>query len=149
MTDARAFRGFRSPAEGILWAVRRCLSFPISYRDLERMFAGRGVEVDHVSLYRWVQRFAPELEKRLPRHPRPCRGPCAARRRDLPAGRGGQWCYLHRAIGGSGRTIGFPLGAEPQAPGGSPRRPTRNRHPIAPVPEGALNRKAGHRKRRI
>ena len=52
MTDARAFRGFRFPAEGILWAVRWYLQFPISYRDLEAMLADRGVQVDHVTLYR-------------------------------------------------------------------------------------------------
>ena len=75
MTDARAFRGFRFPAEVILWAVRWYLQFPISYRDLERMLADRGVEVDHTTMYRWVQRFAPELEKRTRRHLRPCRGP--------------------------------------------------------------------------
>src|SRR3712207_3561971 len=75
MTTVRAFRGFRFPAEVILWAVRWYLQFPVSYRDLERMLADRGVAVDHISLYRWVQRFAPELEKRLRRHLRPCRGP--------------------------------------------------------------------------
>ena len=37
MTDARAFRGFRFPAEVILWAVRWYLMFPISYRDLALM----------------------------------------------------------------------------------------------------------------
>ena len=37
MTDARLFRGFRFPAEVVLWAVRWYLQFPISYRDLERM----------------------------------------------------------------------------------------------------------------
>src|SRR5918997_299209 len=41
MTTARAFRGYRFPAEVILWAVRRHLQFPISYRDLERMLADR------------------------------------------------------------------------------------------------------------
>jgi transposase, IS6 family len=51
------------------------LQFPISYRDLERMLADRGVEVDHTTMYRWVQRFAPELEKRVRRHLQPCRGP--------------------------------------------------------------------------
>jgi transposase, IS6 family len=75
ITKAWAFRGFRLPAEIILWVVRWYLRFPISYRDLALMLADRGVEVDHVSLYRWVQRFAPELEKRLRRHLRPCRGP--------------------------------------------------------------------------
>src|SRR5829696_5295894 len=61
MTDARAFRGFRFPAEVILWAVRWYLQFPVSYRDLEAMLADRGVAVDHTTMYRWVQRFAPEL----------------------------------------------------------------------------------------
>src|SRR3954451_14898260 len=61
---AQAFRGFRFPAEVILWAVRWYLQFPISYRDLEQMLADRGVAVDHTTMYRWVQRFAPELEKR-------------------------------------------------------------------------------------
>src|SRR3954453_11729315 len=75
MTDARAFRGFRFPAEVILWAVRWYLQFPISYRDLERMLADRGVVVDHTTMYRWVQHFAPELEERMRRHLRPCRGP--------------------------------------------------------------------------
>ena len=63
MTDtARAFRGFRFPAEVILWAVRWYLQFPVSYRDLERMLVDRGVVVDHTTMYRWVQRFATELE---------------------------------------------------------------------------------------
>jgi transposase, IS6 family len=43
---AWAFRGFRFPAEVILWAVRGYLQFPLSYRDLERMLGDRGVEVD-------------------------------------------------------------------------------------------------------
>jgi transposase-like protein len=74
MTNVRAFRGFRFPVEVILWAVRWYLQFPISHRDLERMLADRGVEVDHVSLDRWVQRFAPEFETRMRRHLRSCRG---------------------------------------------------------------------------
>ena len=75
MITARVFRGFCFPAEVILWAVRWCLQFPIGYRDLELMLADRGVAVGHTTMYRWVQRFAPELEKRVRRHLRPCRGP--------------------------------------------------------------------------
>jgi IS6 family transposase len=52
MTDARAFHGFRFPAAVVLWAVRWYVRFPVSYRDLERMLADRGVQVDHVSLFR-------------------------------------------------------------------------------------------------
>jgi transposase-like protein len=70
MTDARVFRGFRFPAEVILWTVRWCLQFPVSYRDLERMLADRGVAADHTTMYRWVERFAPECESASSRDPR-------------------------------------------------------------------------------
>ena len=110
MTDARAFRGFRFPAEVILWAVRWYLQFPISYRDLERMLADRGVEVDHTTMYRWVRRFAPELEKRLRRHLRPCRGPWHVDETYLRVG--GEWRYLYRAVDGTGQTIEFLLSAK-------------------------------------
>ena len=72
-TEPSAYHGFRFPAEVILWAVRWCLQFPVSYRDLERMLADRGAKVDHRAMCRWVQRFAPELEKRMGRHPTPQR----------------------------------------------------------------------------
>ena len=110
MTDARAFRGFRFPAEVILWAVRWYLRFPVSYRDLELMLADRGVAVDHVTLYRWVQRFAPELEKRVRRHLRPCRGPWHVDETYVRVG--GQWRYLYRAVDGTGQTIDFLLSAK-------------------------------------
>ena len=110
MTDARAFRGFRFPAEVILWAVRWYLQFPISYRDLERMLADRGVEVDHTTMYRWVQRFAPELEKRMRRHLRPCRGPWHVEGTYLRVD--GQWRYLYRAVDGTGQTVDFLLSAK-------------------------------------
>src|SRR3712207_907726 len=110
MIDARAFRGFRFPAEVILWAVRWYLQFPISYRDLEAMLADRGVQVDHVSLYRWVQRFAPELEQRMRRHLRPCRGPWHVDETYVRVG--GSWRYLYRAVDGTGQTIDFMLSAK-------------------------------------
>src|SRR3546814_11341811 len=49
----------------ILWAVRLYCRYPISYRDLEEMLAERGIAVDHTTIYRWVQCYAPEMEKRL------------------------------------------------------------------------------------
>ena len=110
MSDARAFRGFRFPAEVILWAVRWYLQFPISYRDLERMLAARGVAVDHTTMYRWVQRFAPELEKRTRRHLRPCRGPWHVDETYLQVD--GEWRYLYRAVDGTGQTIDFLLSAK-------------------------------------
>src|SRR3954453_1690583 len=56
-----AFAGFQFPSEVILLAVRWYLRYGLSYRDLEELLAERGIEVDHVTLYRWVQRFKPLL----------------------------------------------------------------------------------------
>ena len=51
--------------EIILWAVRWYCRYGISSRDLEQMMGELGVPVDHSTIYRWVQRYAPEIEKRL------------------------------------------------------------------------------------
>jgi transposase, IS6 family len=56
-----AFAGYRFPPEVITLAVRWYLRFGLSYRDVEELLAERGIEVDHVSIYRWVHRFAPEF----------------------------------------------------------------------------------------
>jgi transposase-like protein len=54
-----AFAGYRFPSEVIVLAVRWYLRFGLSYRDVEELLAERGVEVDHVTVYRWVLRFTP------------------------------------------------------------------------------------------
>ena len=53
--------GYRFPREVIAVAVRWYLRYGLSYRDVEELLAERGVEVDHVSVYRWVQTFPPEF----------------------------------------------------------------------------------------
>jgi transposase-like protein len=55
------FAGFRFPSDVIVLAVRWYLRFGLSYRDVEELLAERGIEVDHVTVYRWVQRFTPLL----------------------------------------------------------------------------------------
>ena len=62
------FKWRDSQGEVILWAVRWYCRSGISYRDLEQMTGERGVAVDHSTIYRWVQRYAPEIEKRLRWH---------------------------------------------------------------------------------
>src|SRR6266478_3415045 len=58
---ASVFAGFRFPREVISVAVRWYLRYGLSYRDVEELLAERGIAVDHVTVYRWVQRFTPEL----------------------------------------------------------------------------------------
>jgi transposase, IS6 family len=68
------FKGRQFTAEIILWAVRWYLRFPTSYRDLEHMFSDRGIQVDHTTLFRWIQAYAPELETRMRFHLRMTNG---------------------------------------------------------------------------
>jgi hypothetical protein len=62
----------------IVLAVRWYLRFGLSYRDVEELLAERGIEADHVTIYRWVQRFTPFLGRGRPplpaRHGRPLAG---------------------------------------------------------------------------
>jgi IS6 family transposase len=45
----------------IVLAIRWYVRFALSYRDVEELLAERGIEVDHTTVYRWVQRFTPLL----------------------------------------------------------------------------------------
>jgi transposase-like protein len=47
-----------------LLAVGWYLRFSLSYRDVEELLAERGLLVDHVTVWRWVQRYAPEIQRR-------------------------------------------------------------------------------------
>ena len=98
-----AFAGFRFPPDVIVVAVRWYLRFGLSYRDVEELLAERAVEVDHVTIYRWVQRFTPLLAEAA----RPCRhqvGDCwyADETYVKVAGR---WRYVYRAIDQFGQVI--------------------------------------------
>ena len=78
-----------------------------SYRDLEEMMAERGLSVDHVTVWRWVQHYAPILNQRLRRE---LRRPNRSWRVDETYVRvAGRWAYLYRAVDSSGDTIDFML----------------------------------------
>ena len=99
----RHFRG-----EIILWAVRWYCKYGISYRELEEMMTERGVAVDHTTIYRWVQQYAPEMEKRLKWY---LRSPLHRSWRvdETYVKVKGQWVYLYRAVDKHGATIDFYL----------------------------------------
>ena len=109
----RPFKGRQLPAYVILWAVRWYLQFPISYRDLELMLGDRGVSVDHTTIYRGIQAYAPELEKRLRPHLRPTTGSWRVDETYLKVK--GRWMYLYRAVDSRGQTIDFRLSARRDA----------------------------------
>src|SRR3954469_3757095 len=107
------FKGRQFTAEVILWAVRWYLLFPISYRDLELMLQDRGVEVDHTTIFRWIQAHAPELEKRIRPHLRTCNGSWRVDETSVKVK--GRWTYLYRAVDSRGQTIDFLLSAKRDA----------------------------------
>lgn len=61
LSELSAFTGYRFPPEIIMLAVRWHFRYGLSYRDVEELLAERGIEVDHVTIYRWVQQFTPLL----------------------------------------------------------------------------------------
>jgi transposase, IS6 family len=101
--ELSAFAGFRFPPEVIMLAVRWYLRFGLSYRDLEELLAERGIEVDHVTLYRWVQRFTPLLIEAA----RPCRHGVGDRWfvDETYVKVAGVWRYVYRAVDQRGQVI--------------------------------------------
>jgi transposase, IS6 family len=101
------FKRRRFPVEIILLCVRWYCKYGISYRDLAEMMQERGVEVDPSTIFRWVQRYAPEIEKWV-RHHQGYRS--ASWRVDETYLRvGGRWKYLFRAVDKHGQLIDFML----------------------------------------
>ena len=98
-----AFAGFRLPPDVIVLAVRWYLRFGLSYRDVEELLTERGVEVDHVTIYRWVLRFTPLLADAA----RPCRHAAGSRWwvDETYVKVAGRWRYVFRAIDQFGQVI--------------------------------------------
>jgi transposase, IS6 family len=93
----------------ILQCVRWYCKYGISYRELEEMMEERGIEVDHTTLYRWVQTYAPEIEKRLRWYRRGGEFDGSWRVDETYVKVKGEWKYLYRAVNAAGRTIDFYL----------------------------------------
>jgi len=98
-----AFAGFRFPPDVIVLAVRWYLRFGLSYRDVQELLAERGIEVDHVTIYRWVLRFTPLLADAA----RPCRHAVGDRWQvdETYVKVAGRWRYVYRAIDQFGQVI--------------------------------------------
>ena len=93
----------------ILCAVRWYLRYSLSLRDVEELLEERGLNVDHTTVWRWVQYYGPELEQRLRQHLKPTNK--SWRVDETYVRVKGRWCYLYRAIDSRGATIDFLLSA--------------------------------------
>jgi IS6 family transposase len=107
------FKGRHFEAEIIILCVRWYLRFGLSFRNLEEIMAERNLTVDHVTIWRWVQRYAPELYRR-------CRAELRMTNRSWRVDEtyvrvAGRWTYLYRAVDSTGATIDFLLSAKRDA----------------------------------
>jgi IS6 family transposase len=104
---APLFRGRHFADDVITLAVRWYSRYSLSFRELEDLLRERHIVVDHTTLWHWVQRYAPELDKRLRSQLRP-----TGRRWHIDETYvrvGGEWVYLYRAVDETGATVDFLL----------------------------------------
>jgi transposase-like protein len=107
MNPADPFKWRHFQAELILLCVRWYLRYSLSYRDLEQLMAKRGLQVDHTTIYRWVQCYAPELDRHIPPHLKATND--SWRVDEISSKVRGPWTYLYRAVDWAGNTLEFML----------------------------------------
>ena len=138
MSQPTLFKYRHYQAEIILLCLRWCLRYSLSYRDLEEMMKERGLTVDHTTIYRWVQHFAPILEKKCRAKLKPTNSSWRVDETYIKVK--GAWMYLYRAVDSDGNTIEFMLKSSCSAPhvrDGTAakrffRKALRARHTVAP-----------------
>ena len=85
--------------------MRWYLRYSLSYRDLEEMMRECGLRVDHTTMYRWVQHYAPELERRCRPHLKPTTDLWRVDETSIKVKK--EWMYLYRAVDSHGQTLDF------------------------------------------
>src|SRR3954447_20701977 len=107
MSQPKPFKYRHYEAEIILLCVRWYLRYSLSYRYLEEMMAERGLSVDHTTIYRWVQRYAPVLERKCRTRLKSTNDSWRVDETYIKVK--GEWMYLYRAVDSEGNTIEFML----------------------------------------
>jgi transposase, IS6 family len=132
MSQPQHFKYRHYQAEIILLCVQWYLRYSLSYRGLEEMMRERGLSVDHTTIYRWVQHFAPILEKK-------CRAKLKPTNSSWPVDETyvkvkGTWMGLYRAVDSDGNTVEFMLSPNRDATSAKRffRKALRARHTVTP-----------------
>ncbi len=109
MNRQNLFKWRHFEAEIILLCVRWYLRYSLSYRNLEEMMRERGLHVDHTMIYCWVQRYAPELDKRCRPQLKACNDSWRVDETYIKVRK--TWMYLYRAVDSEGTKLEFLLSA--------------------------------------
>jgi transposase-like protein len=115
ITPTNPFKGRHFPGEVILLCVRWYLRYPLAYEHVAELLAERGVEADPSCIWRWVQAYAPELNKRCRLHLKATNK--SYRTDETYIKVKGEDKYLYRAVDSTGQTIEFLLTAKRDADG--------------------------------
>lgn len=103
----KPFKWKHAVGEIILWLVTWYCRYALSYRDLKEIAAERGLKLDHSTIYRWVQEYAPEINKRMKPY---LKSTCDSWKLDETYLKiKGIWHYLYRAIDKHGNTLDWML----------------------------------------
>jgi transposase, IS6 family len=132
VSQLKLFKYRHFEPEVILLCLRWYLRYSLSYRDLEEMMIERGLSVDHTTIYRWVQHFAPILENK-------CRAKLKStndswRVDETYVKVKGMWMYLYRAVDSDGNTVEFMLSPTRNATSAKRffRKALRAKHTVRP-----------------
>jgi transposase, IS6 family len=109
MPQAPLFKWRHFTAEVIWCAVRWYLRYALSYRDVEELRRERGISADHTTVFRWVQRYAPELDKRCRPYLKRTNDSYRVDETSIKIKK--PWHYLYRAVDSQGQTLDFLLSA--------------------------------------
>ena len=107
MTSPSLFKWRHFQPEIILCGVRWYMRYSLSYRDVEELMLERGLSVDHTTVFRWVQRYAPEFDTRSRPHLKPTNDSYRVDETYINIKK--VWHYLYRAVDSDGKTLGFML----------------------------------------
>jgi transposase-like protein len=107
MAGQNPFKWRHFQSDIILLCIRWYLRYSLSYRDLEEMMLERGLSVDHTTIYRWVQHYAPELERRCRPHVKSTTDSWRVDETYIKVKK--EWVYLYRAVDAQGNTLDFVL----------------------------------------
>ncbi len=113
MNSKSPFKWRHYHSQVILQCIRWYLSYPLSYRQVKEMVNERGMEVDHTTIYRWVQEYSPEIDKRSRLYLKPTNDSWRVDETYIKVK--GKDRYLYRAVDSQGNTLDFLLTAKQDA----------------------------------